>query len=36
MELEKVLFINILAGLVNKTSGEVLVCGVNLDVDPKL
>ena len=24
-------FINILAGLVNKTSGEVLVCGVNLD-----
>ena len=28
-------FINILAGLVNKTSGEVFVCGVNLDVDPK-
>ena len=28
-------FINILAGLVNKTSGEVLVCGVNLDTDPK-
>ena len=28
-------FINILAGLVNKTSGEVFVCGVNLDTDPK-
>ena len=28
-------FINILAGLVNKTSGEVFVCGVNLDNDPK-
>ena len=28
-------FINILAGLVNKTSGEVFVCGVNLDSDPK-
>ena len=28
-------FINILAGLVNKTSGEVLVCGVDLDTDPK-
>ena len=28
-------FINILAGLVNKNSGEVFVCGVNLDTDPK-
>ena len=28
-------FINILSGLVNKTSGDVEVCGVNLDNDPK-
>ncbi|MEE2694812.1 MAG: ABC transporter ATP-binding protein [Pseudomonadota bacterium] len=28
-------FINILAGLVNKNSGSVDVCGINLDEDPK-
>jgi ABC-2 type transport system ATP-binding protein len=28
-------FINILAGLVNKNSGTVNVCGINLDNDPK-
>ena len=28
-------FINILAGLTNKTSGKVSVCGINLDLDPK-
>ena len=28
-------FINILAGLVNKDSGVVRVCGINLDNDPK-
>jgi len=28
-------FINILSGLVNKTAGNVEVCGVNLDSDPK-
>ncbi len=28
-------FINILAGLVNKSSGNVSVCGVDLDSDPK-
>ena len=28
-------FINILAGLVNKNSGTVDVCGINLDNDPK-
>ena len=28
-------FINILAGLVNKDSGHVNVCGINLDDDPK-
>jgi len=28
-------FINILSGLSNKTSGKVLVCGIDLDKDPK-
>ena len=28
-------FINIISGLSNKTSGKVLVCGVDLDFDPK-
>ena len=28
-------FINILAGLVNKNSGQVMVCGFDLDCDPK-
>ncbi len=28
-------FINILAGLVNKNSGQVVVCGFDLDSDPK-
>ena len=28
-------FINILAGLVNKSGGKVYVCGVDLDEDPK-
>jgi len=28
-------FINILSGLSNKTSGKVLVCGIDLDEDPK-
>ena len=28
-------FINIISGLSNKTSGKVLVCGVDLDIDPK-
>ncbi len=28
-------FINILAGLVNKSSGYVSVCGIDLDTDPK-
>lgn len=28
-------FINILSGLVNKTAGNVEVCGINLDSDPK-
>jgi len=28
-------FINILAGLTNKTSGKVFVCGFDLDLDPK-
>ena len=28
-------FINILAGLVNKTSRDLFVCGVHLDTDPK-
>ncbi len=28
-------FINILSGLSNKTSGKVIVCGIDLDVDPK-
>ena len=28
-------FINILAGLVNKTSGRVKICDVDIDVNPK-
>ena len=28
-------FINILSGLSNKTSGKVVVCGIDLDKDPK-
>ena len=28
-------FINIIAGLCNKSSGKVFVCGLNLDDDPK-
>ena len=28
-------FINILSGLSNKTSGKVVVCGIDLDIDPK-
>ena len=28
-------FINILSGLSNKTSGKVIVCGIDLDIDPK-